>query len=215
MADRAAATSAQCENTEGISEADKRADAQRDAIERNRALLEARAQARITSQKPPISTADVSKGAATPAERENIERVSEAEQHVRAQTAAMERGMSALAAFEQSHPASSNPPIVMANTDSAAATSTERENTELVSEVEQRIRTPMDSMKQGKAVLAAYEQVRPASSNPPISLADVKRAAALLAAREEDDLAARDSLLSSPVPNQRESAFFSNLGLFC
>lgn len=206
MADRAAAISAQRENTEGISEADKRANAQRDAIERNRALLEARAQARTTSQNPPISTADVSKGAATSAEREDIERVSEAEQHVRAQRAAMERGMSALAAFEQSHPASSNPPIVMANTDSAAAISTER-----VSEVEQRIRTPMDSMKQGKAVLAAYEQARPASSNPPISLADVKRAAALLAARDEDYLAGRDSLLSSPVPISERAPFSPTL----
>lgn len=211
MADRAAAISAQRENTEGISEADKRDNAQRDAIERNRALLEARAQARTTSQKPPISTADVSKGAATSAEREHIERVSEAEQHVRAQRAAMERGMSALAAFEQSRPASSNPPIVMANTDSAAATSTERENTERVSEVEQRIRTPMDSMEQGKAVLAAYEQARPASSDPSISLADVKRAAALLVARDEDYLAARDSLLSSPVPISERAPFFPTL----
>lgn len=116
--------------------------------------MEARAQARTTSQKPPVSTADVSKAAATLAERENIEQVSEAEQHVRAQRAAMERGMAALAAFEQS---------------------------------------------------------RPASSNPPISLADVNRAAALLAARDEAHSAARDSLLSSPVITSERAPFSPTL----
>ena len=89
-ANRAAATSAERENTKGISEVDQRANAQKDAIERNRAILEARAQARTTSRKPPISTADVRNAAATSAESENIGRVSEAEQHVRAQRDAME-----------------------------------------------------------------------------------------------------------------------------
>ena len=210
MADRAAAISPERENTERFSEADQRANAQRDAIERNRALLEARAQVRATpSNRPPVSTADVSKAATTSAERENIGRVSEAEQHVRAQKAAMERGMTALAAFEQSRPASSTPSIVMANADSAAAISTERENTERVSKVEQRIRTPMGSMDRGRAVLAAYEQPRPVPSNPPIALVDVNRAAALLAARDEAHSAAQDSLLSSPVLTSERAPFSS------
>lgn len=154
-ANRAAATSAERENTKGISEVDQRANAQKDAIERNRAILEARAQARTTSRKPPTSTADVRNAAATSAESENIGRVSEAEQHVRAQRDAMERGM---------------------------------------------------------AALAAYEQARPASSNPPISLADVNRAAALLAARDEAHSAARDSLLSSPVITSERAPFSPTFG---
>lgn len=155
------------------------------------------------------------------AARENMEGITEDEQRVQAQWDAMERERAALAAREQARAALQEPPLVVANADSAVAGSAGRENMDRVSETEQRIRAETNAtvaeQRRVARLAAARESMertpeaeqrgqtqwtainRAASSNPPISVsvADANRAGTPLAARDND--AAQDSLVSSPV----------------
>lgn len=70
-ANSAAAILAKRENMELISEAEQRTQAQRDAIERNKIALAARAQARSTSRKPPAVMAEADNPVAASAEQDN------------------------------------------------------------------------------------------------------------------------------------------------
>lgn len=83
---RAAARSAKREKVARASEVEQRAQEERDAIERNRLALAERGQARNTSWKPPTVTADANSAFEVSAGRENMDRVSEAEQRIRAET---------------------------------------------------------------------------------------------------------------------------------
>jgi hypothetical protein len=121
------------ENMEGITEAEQRVRAQWDAMERDRAALTAREQARAALQEPPLVVANAYNTVAISAGRENMDRVSETKQRVRAETnaeVAEQRRVARLAAARENtertpeaeqrgqtqwnpinRPASSNPPI--------------------------------------------------------------------------------------------------------
>jgi hypothetical protein len=174
-------------------------------------LTAARAQAHDTSRNPPTASANTNKAAAASAERENMEGISEVDRRIRAQREAIERNRALLTARAQASTTSLNPSVVMANDNSAAPTPAERENMERVSAAEQRMQAQGNAMERGRAVLAAYEQARTTSSNPPISVTDVNRAAALLAARDEAFASARDSLQSSPAPPSERALFSQSL----
>jgi hypothetical protein len=84
--DRAAAKSAERKKAHRASEVEQRAQEERYAIERNRLALAARTQARDTSWKPSTVTTDANSAVAVSAGRENMDRVSEIEQRIRAET---------------------------------------------------------------------------------------------------------------------------------
>ena len=170
---RAAATSAEREKVDLASEAEQRAQAQRDDIERNQLSLIARAQVHNTSRNPPTVMADANSAVTVSAGREDVEQAFRMGQRARAErnatVAEQNRAVRVLAACKDM----------------------QRE-----SEGEQRV--------QAQAQRDAIERDRAASPNPPISGADVNRAAsplaaAPLAARDEANAAPQDSLLSSPV----------------
>lgn len=209
---RTARLAAAREDMQRRHEAEQRVRAQWEAIERNRAALAAaRSQAHETSQNPPTASANTNRAAAASAERENLEGISEVDQRIRAQREAIERNRALLAARAQARTTSQNPSVVLANANSAAPTPAERENVELVPAAEQRMQAQRNVMEWGIAVLAAYEQARTTYSNPQISVTDVNRAAALLAARDEAFAAARDSLQSSPAPSSERAPFSQTL----
>lgn len=229
---RAAAVSAEREKVDRASEVEQRAQAQRDAIERNRAELAAPEQARVLfSSNTPVVTADANCSAATPAARENIERVSEAEQSAQAQRDAIERNKIALAARALARTTPWKPPPVKADANSAVAASAEHDDSSWGSRLEQRIRAEVaataaerntaarlsaahedmerisEAEQRDRAQRDAIERDRAASSNPPILGAGLNTAAATTAVREEAHSAARDSLLSSPVTMGERAPF--------
>ncbi|GAB7328499.1 hypothetical protein MBLNU13_g00465t1 [Cladosporium sp. NU13] len=204
---RAARLAAAREEMQRAHEAEQRVRAQWEAIERNRAGLEARAQARTPSRDPPIAMANANRATTTSAERGNMEGISEVGRRVEAQREAIERNRALLAARAQARSTSQNPPVTMADLDSTAAISAERENVEWFSEAEQRMRAPRDAVERGRVALEAYEQARTACSNPPTPVVDVNRAVAPLSAHDEAQSTARDSLLSSPVTTSETAPF--------
>lgn len=153
---RAEATVAECENEE----AERRVRAQRDAMERNRAALAAREQARVASRNPSILAADSDGAAATLAEHENRARASQFEQPPRGETNAL-----------------------LAERDRAARLAAARANMQRIPEEQQRVRAQWEAIEGNKATLAAARaQALDNSLNSPIVMAD--RAAAISAERE-------------------------------
>lgn len=142
---RVAARSAEREKNARAFEAEQRAQAERDAIERNRIALAALAHARNTSRFPPTVTAGANSAVAVSAGREGIERASQTEQRVRAETNALlaeqrrvahlasaRENMERIPEAEQRSPAqwqsinraaSSNPPIPVADVNRAGVPS--------------------------------------------------------------------------------------------
>jgi hypothetical protein len=160
------------------SEAEQRAQAQRDTIERNGIALVARAQVRNTAWNPPAVLADANSAVVVSAGREDVERAFMIGQRARAERNA-----------------------TVAEQSTAARVFAARENMQRVSEGEQRVQAQAqrDAIERGRAALGAYEQARATSSHPPNSVADTNRFAAPLAAHDEEHAAAQDSLVSSPV----------------
>jgi len=156
-ANRAAAISAERENLERTDKAQRRVQAEINAV-----------------------VAEEKRAAAISAERENDGQAAAVEQRIQTQRDAIERNKAALAARERARTAASNAPDLVADANRDAASSAERENLERTDKAQQRIQAQRDAIERNKAALAAQEH-----SASSILMADVNRAAATLAAHEE------------------------------
>lgn len=155
---RAEAAAAERENVE----AEWRVRAQRDAMERNRAALAAREQARVASRNPSILTADGDGAAAKLPEHANRARASQAEPPTRAETNAM-----------------------LAERNRAARLAVAHENSKRIPEEEQRVRAQWEANERNRAAAAAARgQALDNSPNPPVATANANRAAAISAEPE-------------------------------